>query len=249
MSSAKSRARSGGSDRTSKGAASTRSTRSPTSSGPAGIGAEIGQSLADGQQTLIRPRRRVREDGANEPWRARTSATAQRSATTSTVPDTRTVNGMLWSGGVVAVRSMNCCDGDSGTRSGTAVAAIPGPRTMPDPEASRSSIRSASPDTVGVSNSSRTPTVVSSSAFSVATTLVADSESPPRSKNESPAATEGTPSSRPNTAATVRSVIVSGSRRGAVVVPKAGAGSAPRSSFFVGVRGTASSTVIDPGTM
>ncbi len=102
---------------------------------------------------------------------------------------------------------------------------------------------------MGNSNRSRTPNWVPKSALSAAITRVAESESPPRSKKDDSASTTSVHSTRASTPATACSSGVRGGRAEGATEPNSGAGRAARSSFFVGVSGTSSKTVITAGTM
>ncbi|GAA4488622.1 hypothetical protein GCM10023094_48830 [Rhodococcus olei] len=82
-----------------------------------------------------------------------------------------------------------------------------------------------------------------------ATTRVAISESPPRSKKLSSTPTRGAASTSANTAATVVSVSVRGGRYSATGVSNRGCGNDFRSTFPAGVSGISSSTTIVAGTM
>ena len=209
-----SRARRGGSRRTSNPADSSSDVCASTSAAPVSTGVRSGNASATSSTRWYGPDGESGNTVRSERCRPSTSAIAERRASTSNPPRTRTVKGMLWRAGCTTVRSMKYCDGDSGTRSGSGAAPNFGPRGRPAfcGCAPVSAIVRASAATVGASKSSRTPRVVPSSALIVATTRMADSESPLRSKKESSAPTEATPSTWANTRATRRSAGVSGSR-------------------------------------
>ena len=109
-------------------------------------------------------------------------------------------------------------------------------------------MRSASPATVPSSKISRTPMSTLHRSRTAATSLVASSEWPPRSKNESSAPTRSRPSSSANSSATRLSVPCAGSRYSAPA-PTSGSGSALLSILPCAVIGISSSTTYAAGVM
>ncbi|SLG99723.1 Uncharacterised protein [Mycobacteroides abscessus subsp. abscessus] len=186
---------------------------------------------------------------------ASTSATATCSACRSSRPDSRTAAGML---SAAAARlcspppvpmlkrlrnHMRCCASESGTRSGLRC----GTRAARAPAPAPVSARTASAATVDASNSSRTPSSVSSAADSRAATWVALSELPPRAKKSSSRPTRSTPSTSAKVRATISSTGVVGARNTAA--SNTGAGSALRSSLPEALSGKASNAITRAGTM
>ncbi len=113
------------------------------------------------------------------------------------------------------------------------------------------SIRSASPPTVDASNSARSGSSTAKASRTRATTCVASNECPPSAKNSSFTPT----SSSSSTSAQICASFVSVGVRGATYVlssgcrTSSGCGSARRSSFPLGITGSASSSTNAAGTM
>ena len=135
-------------------------------------------------------------------WRSTTSRTAAINASTSHGPVILAANGMLLTGLGPSMRYWNhirSWDADicSGPSCGMATS-----RGRLESMADVESMRSASLATVPSSKTSRTPMSTLNCDRTAATSLVASSEWPPRSKNESSAPTRSRPSSSANRSAT-----------------------------------------------
>jgi len=114
-------------------------------------------------------------------WRAMTSESARPSAPSSSAPRSRNVSGTRYSTLPGSSRSRNhsrCCSKDSGSGSPRATGAI-GATSSPLPSRDTSS---ASPATVATSNSRASGSSTRNASRSRDTTLIANSECPPRSK-------------------------------------------------------------------
>ncbi|GEM30496.1 hypothetical protein NN3_15030 [Nocardia neocaledoniensis NBRC 108232] len=142
---------------------------------------------------------------------------------------------------------IRCCASDSGTCSGCGWATSGGRVETSDGAAA--SARAASPATVGVSNSARTPSWMAKAAPMRATTWVATSELPPSSKKLSSAPTRSWESTSAKMPATICSAGVRGARKSPAAAVNTGSGRALRSSLPEVLSGNASSTMIDAGTM
>ncbi len=148
--------------------------------------------------------------------------------------------------------SMNhsrACANDGGSGEPSRGTRTIGGTCTPAPSRSAASTRSASPATVDVSKSARSGISVPSAACARATTRVASSECPPRSKKFSPTPTRSTPSTSAQIPASTSSVTVRGATYASSAPPYSGAGNAFRSSFPTGVSGSRSSTTTADGTM
>lgn len=80
---------------------------------------QVSSDIDGVENALHRTVRRIGIDVRNGVCRFRTSTSARRSASMSTGPRTRIVNGKLYRAGACAERSMNDCAGASGICSGT----------------------------------------------------------------------------------------------------------------------------------
>ncbi|ETB45566.1 hypothetical protein O974_14260 [Mycobacterium avium 11-0986] len=126
--------------------------------------------------------------------RATTSASAARSASASSRPDSRNATVMLYIGDGPWNWSMNhsrVWANDSGITAGRSPATSGSGRSASLPT------RSANSAAVGASKTVRTPRSVFRLALTAAISRIADRESPPRSKNESSTPTRSSPSTWP----------------------------------------------------
>jgi len=104
---------------------------------------------------------------------------------------------------------IRCCASDNGIESGRGFATSAGRRTVPP---GLLCTRTASDSTVGASNNARTLIVVSRAELTRAVSLVALSESPPRSKKLESIPTPSIPSTSPKMSAMTCSVSLRGAR-------------------------------------
>nr|VTP03516.1 hypothetical protein BIN_B_05109 [Mycobacterium riyadhense] len=102
--------------------------------------------------------------------------------------------------------------------------------------------------TVGVSNNTKTETSASNALLIAAITRIADSESPPSSKNESSTPTRSSPNTRAKIPAKISSTALDGARYRSRC-PYSGAGKARVSSLPFTVSGNSSSTTTAAGTI